>query len=67
MEEFHKKNIFLTDKKAENILTKEDVEMLNPGTFNYGWIDEEESGQKFLEHSYDHIDLSDMRNLDLNI
>ena len=44
MEEFHKKNIFLTDKKAENILTKEDVEMLNPGTFNYGWIDEEESG-----------------------
>ncbi len=41
--------------------------MLSPGAFNYGWIDEEESGQKFLEHSYDHIDLSDMRNLDLNI
>ena len=30
--------------ETENILTKEDVEMLNPGTFYYGWIDEEESG-----------------------
>jgi hypothetical protein len=68
MEEFYKKNIFLTDKKVEGITTKEDLEQLNPGTFSYDWVvDENENGSKFMEHSYDHIDLSDMRGLDLNL
>jgi len=30
-------------------------------------LEEESSGDKFLEHAFDHIDLSDMRGLDLNI
>ena len=38
MDEFYKKNIFLTDKKAENITTKEELEQLNPGAFNYNWV-----------------------------
>jgi hypothetical protein len=67
MEEFYRRNIFLSDKKAENIGSKEDVEVLNPGPFSYGWLDEEGSGERFMEHSYEQIDLSDMRALDLNV
>ena len=67
MEEFYKKNIFLTEKKVENINTKEDIEVLNPGNFGYSWLDDEGTGQKFMEYSYEQIDLSDMRNLDLNV
>ena len=44
MEEFYKKNIFLTEKKVENINTKEDIEVLNPGTFGYSWLDDEGNG-----------------------
>lgn len=40
MEQFHQKNIFLTDKKIENIRSKADIEILNPGVFNYDWLDE---------------------------
>ena len=39
MEEFYKKNIFLNEKKVENITTKEDIEILNPGNFTYAWLD----------------------------
>lgn len=39
MEEFYKRNILLTDKKIENIISKEDIEQLNPGSFNYNWLD----------------------------
>lgn len=67
MEEFYKKNIFLTEKKAENINTKEDVEQLNPGTFSFEWIDQENNGDKFFEHAYDQIDMADLKGLDLNI
>lgn len=67
MEQFYKKNIFLTDKIVENITTKEDIEQLNPGVFGYSWLDEEGTGQRFMEYSYEQIDLSDMRGLDLNV
>jgi hypothetical protein len=47
--------------------TKEDIEILNPGTFSYGWLDEEGgNGERFMEYSYEQIDLADMRGLDLN-
>jgi len=68
MEEFYKKNIFLTDRKIENINTKEDIEILNPGTFSYEWLDEEGgNGDRFMEYAYEQIDLCDMRNLDINV
>jgi hypothetical protein len=38
MEEFYTKNIFLTEKKAENPTTKEELELLNPGEFSYHWL-----------------------------
>ena len=44
MEEFYKKNIFLTEKKVENINTKAEIELLHPGTFGYAWLDEEGNG-----------------------
>lgn len=44
MEEFHKKNIFLTEKRLENIHSKADIEQVNPGSFNYSWLDEEGNG-----------------------
>ena len=43
------------------------MEQLNPGKFSYHWLDDEDDTEKFMEHSYDHIDLSDMRGLDLNV
>jgi hypothetical protein len=41
--------------------------MLNPISFSYDWLDDEGNGERFLEYSYDHIDLLDMKALDLNI
>jgi hypothetical protein len=38
MEEFYVKNIFLTEKKAENPATKEELELLNSGEFSYEWL-----------------------------
>jgi hypothetical protein len=67
MDEFYKKNIFLSEKKLENIHSKADIEQVCPGTFTYDWLVQEgTTGERFLEHSYDNIDLNDMRELDLN-
>lgn len=34
----------MTDRKVENINTKEDIEILNPGAFTYNWLDDEGNG-----------------------
>ena len=68
MEEFYTKNIFLTEKKAENPATKEELELLNPGEFSYHWLAETpEEAAKYLSHNYEEIDYQDMKKLDLNI
>jgi hypothetical protein len=38
MDEFYKKNIFLSEKKLENIHSKADIEQVCPGTFTYDWL-----------------------------
>ena len=41
MEEFYRKNIFLSEKKVESITTKEELEQLNPGSFSYSWLEDD--------------------------
>jgi hypothetical protein len=68
MEEFYLKNIFLTEKKAENPATKEELELLNSGDFSYDWLaDTTEQAAAFMNHNYEEIDYQDMKKLDLNI
>lgn len=67
MDEFYKKNIFLTDKKMENINSKQDVEQLSPKEYSFAWLDQGGNGSQFQMYSYDLIDMTDMKALDLNV
>lgn len=40
MEEFYDRNILLTEKKVENITTREELQVLDPGAFGYGWLED---------------------------
>lgn len=67
MDEFYERNIFLSEKRVEIPNTHHELEVLNPGDFNYGWLDEDGDGSKFMSHSYEYIDRLDMKKLDLNV
>ena len=52
MDEFYEKNIFLSEKRVEIPNNHHDLSVLNPGEFNYDWLDEDGDGNKFMSHSY---------------